>query len=220
MSPQRLVAHRKIQDYSENPTYDKLIRTLEIGDIILTCDATSPLRPIVAFQNRFQFPPAARKFTHVAIYLGHGDIVHSMPQLDMDRLLAGGVKRESLRILLPEGTTFAAIRYPGFTEEHRSLVAEAASVHIGRPYDYASIMRCLSFMPRWWLRFRRAVHIGNPVKHPARSFVCSDFVYVVFDELFQHKNPCNYRGGNPGPIFMPCSFFANPNFVDVDIDAE
>ena len=26
-------------------------------------------------------------------------------------------------------------------------------------------------------------------------------------------------GGNPAPILMPCSFYANPNFHDVDIEA-
>jgi hypothetical protein len=26
-------------------------------------------------------------------------------------------------------------------------------------------------------------------------------------------------GGNPAPIMMPCAFYANPNFLDIDITA-
>ena len=70
----------------------------------------------------------------------------------------------------------------------------------------------------------RALVSGNKPPQPqlsdyARSFVCSDFIYAVFDELFQHKNPCNYPGGHPAPVMMPCAFFSNPNFQDVNIDA-
>lgn len=52
----------------------------------------------------------------------------------------------------------------------------------------------------------------------ARAHVCSDCVFSVLDELFQEKNLCNYPGGNPAPIILPCSFYANPNFKDVDLD--
>lgn len=222
---------RKIQDYAGETTYRKLCRTLRIGDIILTCDGTEALRPIVAFQNRFStdFPAASRKFTHVALYIGNERIVHSMPDPSLDHLFSGGVEEIPLRKLFAEGMTFAAIRYPGLKDEHHDAMHEAISSHIGSPYDYMAIVRCVGFLaPNFLRRAYTAVRnlgwrfwstVDTASLETGRAFLCSDFVHAVYDEMFQAKNPCNTTRGYVGPVRMPCEFYANPNFVDVDIDA-
>jgi hypothetical protein len=211
----------------------ELRNQLKIGDVLLTLDPTEVLRPIVAFQNKFTiFPRASRKFTHVALYVGNEKIVHSMPYLGGDKTLAGGVEEVLLGQLLTEGTTFVILRYPGLRKAHQVEIAIAARSHVGLPYDYMSILKCigaftLKISP---IKIRsiidlaqnaKAVFIPSTPSEPldfARALVCGDFVNSVFDELFQHNNPCNYRGGNPAPIMMPCAFYANPNFQDVEIN--
>lgn len=235
MAPTKFVHNRKIQDYSENPTRDKLSKCLTVGDVILTCRGADAVRLIVAFQNKYpQFPKASRKFTHVAVYVGDGQVIHSKPDVALDGSLSGGVEEVPLEALLQDGITFVVLRSSRLTDALRSTFVDAARSHIGVPYDYGSIIRCigmdLKIVGKLGLTAQMLKETITNIKPPstqsarptardyARSFICSDFVYAVFDELFQQHNPCNYPGGHPGPIIMPCAFYANPNFSDVDID--
>jgi len=119
------------------------------------------------------------------------------------------------------------------TDDVREAFIEAAQSHLGAPYDYASASRAIVLGPDWMGTLARALRVAAsmaskgalPAEGPivardvARPFLCSDYVFVVYDEFFQHLNPCNYSGGNAsGGVWMPCAFFANPKFLDVDIE--
>jgi hypothetical protein len=232
MASTQFVRSRLLYDYSESSLGGKLRDALEIGDVLITSNPTEVLRPIVAFQNKYpEFPPASRKFTHVALYVGKLRFVHSMPYLGGVKMLAGGVEEITIDKLLPEGTSFVVLRFPGLTPAIQSELVDGARGHIGVPYDYTSIVRCIA---SYSLGIKRT-KIGKtmdraeqakvlvPADPPspvdiARALVCSDFVYSVYDELFQHNNPCNFKGGDPAPIKLPCAFYANPNFKEVDLD--
>ncbi len=220
MSDDVFVKNRKIQDYSENPTLAWLNAKLLPGDLILTARGDKAVNAIVGYQNKFsEFPAASKKFTHVAIYVGSSAVVHSTPEPSLDSQFSGGVRQDGLNDFLEEGMTFSAIRFPGLTGELYESLVEAAKSRIGIPYDYHAIARCVG-VSRLWLRVSRYISaFRSATQDEARGLVCSDFAFVVFDEVFQDRNPCNYPGGNPAPVMMPCAFFANPNFVDVDIEA-
>ena len=231
MAGTHFVRNRKIQDYSESRSLAGLRRNLRVGDVILTSPPDDAIRPIAAFQNAFpSFPAAARKFTHVAIYIGNDQIVHAMLDERLDSIGSGGVKRELLGDLFQDGATFAVLRSDVVQDGHAIVIAQAACAHLGAPYDYKAIVRCIAVVAgrafgvtrgkTRWLKLGPAETDGlaSP-KDLARAFVCSDLIYSIFDEIYQYRNPCNYRGGHPAPIHMPCSFYANPNFRDVDIDA-
>jgi uncharacterized protein YycO len=205
MGPFSYVSTRRVFDYSEAAHKRLLEDRLLVGDVILTSDPTSVLRPVVYYQNKFtRFPAASRKFTHVALYVGGGEIIHSMPHLGGNTVLAGGVARASLSTLLPDGMTFTVLRCPILTIDLREKLVEAAENHIGHPYDYSSILKCIvtsagSYHPD---KFRELVKIAERMKAVfapsspstpvdyARALVCSDFVFAVFDELLQQNNPC------------------------------
>lgn len=219
MAPQQstTVTVRRIEDYCPTTSLPRLGQRLQIGDILLVSGGHLDwVRPVVLFQRRFkEFSPASKKFTHAGIYVGRETVVHSVPDISMDKWLAGGVEHISLKDFLSDGVTFAVLRFPGLTAEHHEALRDAVTLHVDKPYDYMGILRCLGFMmqlPRRALSASRTKDLGL-----ARALVCTDFVYAVYDEVFQHKNPFNLPNGYLTPVRLPCEIFSNPNFIDVDL---
>lgn len=222
LSPKRVpIRARRVTDYCPNTSPARLIERLQVGDIVLVANGILDwVRPIVTFQKQFEkFPPASKKFTHAGIYIGQGKIVHSMPDVSLDGGFAGGVCEIPIQDFFTDGVTFAVLRFPGLKVDHHEALRDAVNLHVGNPYDYKAILRCLSFIPPIGRMRRRArAQRRAPDRNLARALVCTDFLYVVYDEVFQHKNPFNLPGGYLTPVRLPCELYSNPNFADVDLD--
>jgi hypothetical protein len=197
-----------------------LDRTAVVGDIVLVSRAGEAVRPIVYFQNRFPaFPPASRKFTHCALSLGRGLWIHAMPDPGLAGLFSGHVDTVVTSQLIDLGATIALLRAPVLTDDLRHDLAQAARAHLNAPYDYRAILKCLAGVFGWPLKSRSLPDKQWSATSPtasdvAKAFICSDFIYAVFDEMFQERNPCNLPGGNPAPIYLPCALYASPHFND------
>jgi hypothetical protein len=203
------------------------------GDVVLTQRIAPRPNPVYEYQRRFaDFPPASHVFTHVAIAIGNSKLMHSVPEVGLDASRSGGVYEIHGGELFDEQHNFVAIRSPAVQPTQHAKLVETARSHIGKPYDYMSIARCfldtgglvrsLRGAPRMQGKPRIAKSklkaASESMDQTARSFVCSDFVWAVFDEVLGEANPCNYPGGIRASIYLPCAFFACPNFVDVSLD--
>ena len=195
------------------------------GDVLLEAPASAGA--VYQFQKRFsEFSHLASRFSHVALYVGHGEIVHSMPTPSLDASLSGGVSKARLEDHLNTDTLYVVLRNPLVGEVHAAAIATSALNQIGIPYDYAGCIRAVGAVFRQ-RNILRKVRVGRPVPknnkkertsaEAGRALVCSDFVFVVFDEVFQSLNPCNVSGGRRYGLSTPSEFFENPNFMTVVI---
>lgn len=208
-----------------DPRLAAVVALLRPGDVILTSSQAETLRLIVHFQRRFpQFCPLSHSFTHVALYVGDGQVVHSMPDLTLDPCKSGGVAEVPLSDLLTPDVLFAALRADSIVPGLEPVLVECARSWKGLPYGYYQIGYAIAqvlnpsavqFVQKALNLTALATDERSAARMVARSFVCSDFVHNVYDEVFQDRNPCNSPGGRPAAVTMPCEFFANPRFSDV-----
>lgn len=162
----------------------------------------------------------AARFAHAALYVGSGIFVHSVPDFTLDEMKAGGVKKIDLSEFLCDGKLYVILRAKIVDEEHLEAIKTSAKSQIGIPYAYTACVRATVNLVQGAAEAQK-VALTEPLDETSdevktgRELVCSDFVYCVFDEVFQAKNPCNISGGMQFGISTPSEFFNNPNFESV-----
>lgn len=144
-----------------------------------------------------------------------------MPDLSFDSTHAGGVQSANLIDLLTVHELFVFLRARLVVPAHWDALVSSAKGHRGLPYDYVGCVRAVA-MTIGRSTLARLVRFDHPpIRPPAdferacevgRALVCSDFVWSVYDEVFQDKNPCNLSGGRPHGLTVPSEFFCNPKF--------
>lgn len=211
---------RRIHNCPDNTTYFDILKALEPGDVILL--ANKGKSPVYLFQRKLPtFTEVSRWFTHVALYVGDGHVVHSNPSTLLDSQASGGVTKDGLEDILTPNQVYAFVRANSIKEVHRQALSTSAIRHIEVPYDYIGCVRAVAMVlagPALAARIRVGTRLSGKsngeraAMASGRALVCSDFVFSVYDEVFQHTNPCNTVGGRSHGISTPCEFFDNPNF--------
>ena len=211
---------RMIHHCPDNQARSTIANALQVGDVILFAERRE-LCPIYTYQRRLTgFSEISKLFIHVAIFIGHNQIVHSTPDTSLDGQQCGGVKREFLDDCLVSNNLFVFLRSPIVLTSHWDAIAQCAMTQVGIPYNYVGCVRAavMAFGGRSIAHLIRVGRIFPTTRKykdavdAGRSLVCSDFVYSVFDEVFNHKNPCNLPGGRQHGISTPCEYFDNHNF--------
>lgn len=182
--------------------------------------------PICFFQKIHGFPPQSYKIKHVAMCADNRFLIHSMPA-DPDNL-SDGVRLETIDDAV-RNRNISIVRSTR-VQKNKKLAQDlvnAAHKHLGKPYDRASIIALARMCIRKLISFGKA---GEPLSEPKgqigwkemgdgvtsrEAFICSDFVFEVFDEVMGEKNPFNHPNCRYCPAPVPAQFFLSLEVEDV-----
>lgn len=209
---------------------------LRPADLVLFFAEPPASSPVFHAQRAYGFPESVCAITHVGLYVGEGQLVHSQPASSLaDR---GGIRQENL-VETMFGRLVVCLRFDGFVVpgakshiEH-GLVASLARSAVGGRYDYAAIANLAidafrhaypipKRRPQSVRRYLATAGYADPRREVAKlagDFICSDLVYNCYDGVFGRKNPMNRPDLMRAPHRLPVELFLNPRFLTVNLSS-
>jgi hypothetical protein len=213
------ITHRAAVDLRDMALVPSVVGRLRPADIVLLW-RVGRANTVCWYQRLCGYPELGLRMSHVALYLGQGDLVHSTPSAVRD-----GVRVDPAADVIARRTV-TVVRFPPLAAElraERSRILQVARAMSGA-YDYRAVVELArdSFdllrrrgaaVPAT-ARLAKAV-AGRTVPAGAEAFLCGDFVFDVFDRILRERNPLNLPELMRSPARVPAEFFVNPRLVDV-----
>jgi hypothetical protein len=169
------------------------------------------------YQRQCGFPELSLRVSHVGLYVGDGDLVHSTPSA-----LRTGVRTEPVADVTRRRKV-TIVRFPALVAE---LSHDASSIvrvarEMSGSYNYRAVLALArdSFarLQSRGLRTPANAMSGNGISAPRDdTFLCGDFVFGVFDRVLRAKNPLGVSVMR-SPARVPAEFFTDPRLVDVSV---
>lgn len=170
-------------------SYDR--NALQIGDLIVS---TSTAWISERVRNHTDSP-----VSHVAIYVGSGQVVEAVDQ---------GVRIRALSEALEDDYYAAAFRPDGLTDAQRESLARWLRSQVGRSYDYVAVASLLTYQnPEAWfcseLVLAAFEHIGKPLVSASSRSTPGEILQLSGVTYLGHlKYPPNVMGETQG-VFTP-----------------
>lgn len=148
---------------------------------------------------------SASPVSHVAIYIGHGQVAESV---------GAGVQIITLEEMRAHSDKLFALRMPGLTAEQTIKIREFAQQKVGSPYNYQGIVEMMPFMVTKQLcslnpfsqDFRQQcvkgmaeAQLDTPTNGESRYF-CSQFVLAAFEYAGQSLTLAKSGWVSPGDL--------------------
>lgn len=218
---------------------------LRPADLILLFAEPPSNSAVYYAQRAYGFPESICAISHVGIYVGDGQVVHSQPVSPLRK--AGGIRQESLSDVIL-GRTVVCLRLDTFAgpldaEPHLALtkpspktppgrICALAKGAVGGGYDYRAVVnlaidalrhkytspkRRPRVVKRYIERLSYATNPATETEAMSQAFICSDLAYNCYDAVMRHNNPLNDPDLMRAPSRLPAEFFLNPRFVTVDL---
>jgi uncharacterized protein YycO len=185
------VGHRHIRKFGFAP----FLLNLVPGDLILVSrtriDISSKL--IRAYQRQF-FSESLSQWTHVALYIGNGHIVHAVGK---------GVRIGHIHDYVPTHKIFVR-RYKKLTTDKRNKMGLYACSSIGKKYQYAAMWQFLRAVVSTWTGTR---YIGR------KYTICSQ----LYADAFTYSANRTLTGVPLDGHATPAHLAACPDYVDIEM---